>query len=236
MLIALVMVSSVGDVVAMSGAALKLRNSEDAAVSGRQESVFSLAPVESQDPEVLAEWARSVTAAAERRVAVLERRLAQLESLITSDELTGLLNRRGFMGAFTRANAAAKRGGPAGIIVVCDLNGFKQVNDQLGHAQGDELLRQLGAILRNKTRKMDAAARLGGDEFALMLIGMTMPAAKRKCEWLGKVIGTIGVGASFGLAAFDGSESEDAVLHRADMAMYEDKRHNASAASERSAR
>jgi diguanylate cyclase (GGDEF)-like protein len=150
--------------------------------------------------------------------------------MVSSDELTGLLNRRGFLAAFTRANASAKRGGPGGVIVVCDLDGFKKVNDRLGHAQGDELLRQLGAILRRKTRKMDAAARMGGDEFALMLVGLSLAAAKRKCQWLGRVINTIGIGASFGLAAFDGAEGEESVLHCADMAMYEDKRHNAWAA------
>jgi GGDEF domain-containing protein len=84
---------------------------------------------------------------------------------------------------------------------------------------------------------MDAAARMGGDEFALMLVGLSLAVAKRKCQWLGRVIDTIGIGASFGLAAFDGSESEEIVLHRADMAMYEAKRRNAwAAAGERETR
>lgn len=216
----------------MSAAALKLRKSDDALASRRQ-TRLTLVPPSSSDESALVEWARDVTAAADRRVATLEQRIAHLETLIGSDELTGLLNRRGFLSVFARANAAAKRGGTGGVLVVCDLDGFKKVNDLLGHAQGDELLRQLGAILRRKTRKMDAAARLGGDEFALMLVGVTLPAAKRKCQWLGRVIGTIGIAASFGLAVFDGEESEEAVLHRADMAMYEEKRRNATALAER---
>lgn len=216
----------------MSVTALKLRKSDDALASGRQMRLRLVAP-SSTDESALIEWARGITAAADRRVATLEQRIAHLETLIVSDELTGLLNRRGFLSVFARANAAARRNGVGGVLVVCDLDGFKKVNDQLGHARGDEVLRQLGAILRRKTRKMDAVARLGGDEFALMMVGVTLPVAKRKCQWLGRVIGTIGIGASFGLAAFDGQDSDEAVLHRADMAMYEEKRRNAAAIPER---
>lgn len=221
----------------MSAAALKLRKSDDAFVSTRPARHLNLVPPANADHATLLAWAHDLSTAAHERVVTLEQRIAHLETMVSSDELTGLLNRRGFLGAFTRANASAKRGGPGGVIVICDLDGFKKVNDRLGHAQGDELLRQLGMILRRKIRKMDAAARTGGDEFALMLVGLSLATAKRKCQWLGREIDTIGVGASFGLAAFDGAESEESVLHRADMAMYEDKRHNAWAAiDEREAR
>src|SRR6202000_810853 len=112
---------------------------------------------------------------------------------------------RGFLSVFARANAAAKRGGAGGVLVVCDLDGFKQVNDQHGHPEGDELLRRLGAILRRKTRKMDAAARLGGDEFALMMVGVTVATARRKCQWLQRGVGENGFGRRFGLRAFGGA-------------------------------
>jgi len=211
----------------MSAAALKFRQSDDAFASERPARHLNLVPPANADHPTLLAWAHDLSTAAHERVMTLEQRIAHLETMVSSDELTGLLNRRGFLGAFTRANASAKRGGPGGVIVVCDLDGFKKVNDLLGHAQGDELLRQLGAILRRKIRKMDAAARMGGDEFALMLVGLSLAAAKRKCQWLDRVINTVGIGASFGLASFDGAESEEIVLHRADMAMYEDKRCNA---------
>ena len=216
----------------MSAAALKFRQSADAFASERPARHLNLVPPANADHPTLLAWAHDLSTAAHERVMTLEQRIAHLETMVSSDELTGLLNRRGFLGAFTRANASAKRGGPGGVIVVCDLDGFKKVNDLLGHAQGDELLRQLGAILRRKIRKMDAAARMGGDEFALMLVGLSLAAAKRKCQWLDRVINTVGIGASFGLASFDGAESEEIVLHRADMAMYEDKRCNAWVASE----
>jgi diguanylate cyclase (GGDEF)-like protein len=210
----------------MSAAALKFRKSDDTFVSRRPARHLNLVPPPNADHATLLAWAHDLSAAAHERVATLEQRIAHLETLVGSDELTGLLNRRGFMDAFTRASASAKRGGPGGVIVVCDLDGFKQVNDLLGHAQGDELLRQLGGILRRRIRKMDAAARFGGDEFALMLDGVSLATAKRKCLYLAREISALEVGASFGLAAFDGTESEEIVLHRADMAMYEDKRRN----------
>lgn len=199
--------------------------------SWRERFLTVCPPAPANDPALL-NWAHQLAGVAEERVAALEARIAQLETLVSSDELTGLLNRRGFLNVFARANAAAKRGSPGGVVIICDLDGFKQVNDQLGHAEGDDLLRRFGVILRSKTRKMDAVARLGGDEFALILIGASAAAAKRKCIWLGRVIGTIGLGASFGIAVFDGNESEDVVLHRADMAMYEDKRRNAALGGE----
>jgi diguanylate cyclase (GGDEF)-like protein len=214
----------------MSAAALKLRKSDDAFAPDRPARHLNLVPPANADHTTLLAWAHDLSAAAHDRVMTLEQRIAHLETMVSCDELTGLLNRRGFLGAFARANASAKRGGPGGVIAVCDLDGFKKVNDLLGHAQGDELLRQLGLILRRKIRKMDAAARMGGDEFALMLVGLSPATAKRKCQWLGRVINTIGIGASFGLAAFDGTESEELVLHRADMAMYEDKRRDTWAA------
>lgn len=175
----------------------------------------------------LLDWAHAVTAAAEQRVAKLEARIACLESQVTTDELTGLLNRRGFIDVFLRANAAARRGGPRGVVVLCDLDGFKKVNDVLGHARGDDMLREMGALLRRGTRKMDAVARIGGDEFALLLIGATPAAAVQKCHSLAQALNAIELNASFGCAEYDGEEDEDAVLHRADMAMYEEKRRRA---------
>jgi diguanylate cyclase (GGDEF)-like protein len=190
-------------------------------------------PPASANPPALLDWARAIAAAAERRVAALEARIAYLESQVTTDELTGLLNRRGFIDAFLRANAAAKRGGPRGVVVLCDLDGFKQLNDLLGHAHGDHMLRQMGALLRAKTRKMDAVARIGGDEFALLLISAPLASAHRKCADLREALSAIGLKASFGSAEYDGDEDEDAVLHRADMAMYEEKRLRARAARAR---
>lgn len=209
-----------------------LRETEDALTTparDRQDRlVHLLAPAPAQDPALL-DWAHAVAAAADRRLAELEARIAYLESQVATDELTGIFNRRGFLDAFTRANAAARRGGPRGVIILCDLDGFKKVNDLFGHAHGDQMLRDMGALLRRNTRRMDAVARLGGDEFALLLISATLTGAKRKCQHLSRILNAIGISVSFGLTPFDGNDDEEAVLHRADTAMYEQKRRRAAA-------
>jgi diguanylate cyclase (GGDEF)-like protein len=185
------------------------------------------------DPPALKAWAISVAAAADRRVAELEARLAYLQDLAVTDDLTGALNRRGFVIEFTRAIDAARRGGPAGVLIICDLDGFKMVNDRLGHGFGDDVLRQVGKALMRAVRKMDAAARLGGDEFALLLIGADLAAAERRVEGFARAIAAIApkvnsmalpLSASFGLARFDGSDDVETVLRRADMGMYAAKR------------
>ena len=218
----------------MPPAALKLRKSDDVFVVRRPVRHLNLVPPANADHATLLTWANDLSAAAHDRVMTLEQRIAHLETMVSSDELTGLLNRRGFLGAFTRAHASARRGGPAGVIVICDLDGFKQVNDLQGHARGDEVLRRIGGILRQRIRKMDAAARFGGDEFAIMLVGVSLATAKRKCQTLAREINALGLGASFGLAAFDGEDGEEIVMHRADMAMYAEKRRNTGAAGDES--
>lgn len=204
------------------------RTTDDALPAPRRKNRLTrrVPPPPANDPALLS-WARAVAAAADRRVTELEARIAQLENQVTTDELTGLLNRRGFLEAFARANAAARRDGPRGALVLCDLDGFKKLNDLLGHAHGDYMLREMGALLRRNTRKMDAVGRIGGDEFALLLIGASAINAKRKCLSIGRALNTIGLRASFGITDYNGREDEDSVLHAADMAMYADKRTNA---------
>ena len=109
----------------------------------RKGRLVRLMPATGDQPALRA-WALSVAAAADQRVAELEARLAYLEDLAVTDELTGALNRRGFLMEFSRAIDAARRGGPQGVLIICDLDGFKTVNDRLGHAFGDDVLRQLG--------------------------------------------------------------------------------------------
>jgi diguanylate cyclase (GGDEF)-like protein len=202
----------------------------------RKGRLIRLMPPSSNEPALRA-WAQSVAAAADRRVAELEARLAYLQDLAVTDELTGTLNRRGFTMELSRAIDAARRGGPSGVLIICDLDGFKSVNDRLGHGFGDEVLRQVGTLLLSGVRKMDVAARLGGDEFAMLLIGADLQAAQRRIRIFADGIAGISrsfdqgfavpLSASFGLALFNGSEEEDTVLHRADRSMYAEKRRQA---------
>jgi diguanylate cyclase (GGDEF)-like protein len=204
-----------------------------------ERGITRLLPVSAPAPDdqpALLDWALAAAAAAEQRIADLEQRLAYLESLSVTDELTTILNRRGFMLELSRAIAAASRGGPRGVLITCDLDGFKAVNDLYGHRTGNEVLRQVAAMLRRRVRKNDVVGRLGGDEFAMLLIGAALPNARRKCLCLLRALDNappeidgvpIPLSASFGLVAYDGSEDQEALLHRADMAMYEDKRSRA---------
>jgi diguanylate cyclase (GGDEF)-like protein len=185
------------------------------------------------DQTALLDWALAAAAAAEQRILDLEGRLAYLESLSVTDELTGVLNRRGFLLELDRAIAAAARGGPQGVLVICDLDGFKAVNDLYGHRTGNEVLRQVAALLRARIRKNDVVGRLGGDEFALLLIGASLAHGRRRSQGLARALvalppeidgAPIPLSASFGTVPYRGDAEQEALLHRADMAMYEEKR------------
>ncbi len=170
---------------------------------------------------------------------------AELTHQAYHDALTGLANRAQFRDRVGRALAAAVAAGNPGrvAVLVLDLDGFKTVNDSLGHAAGDRLLVEVGSRLRNATRGSDTVARLGGDEFAVLLErvrddGDATIVAERIIAALGAPVplegATVGhafVGASVGvarraaLAEVAGGEvaDVDALLRDADVAMYRAK-------------
>jgi diguanylate cyclase (GGDEF)-like protein len=96
-------------------------------------------------------------------------RLDVLDHDAAHDSLTGLLNRRSFDAMLDQALARSKRYGWPFSLVMFDLNRFKSLNDRLGHAAGDQVLREVGSVLRSSLRAGDVAARIGGDEFAVLL-------------------------------------------------------------------
>ena len=102
---------------------------------------------------------------------ISERRALEgrLEHLIDHDFLTGLFNRRRFEQELDHEIARQRRSAPRAAVLMLDLDGFKAVNDRLGHAMGDELLRGLAADLHARTRETDVLARLSGDEFAMLM-------------------------------------------------------------------
>lgn len=149
-----------------------------------------------------------------------ERRLAELA---TRDALTGLWNRR----RLAEELDWLARDGRAGTVLVLDLDGFKQVNDRLGHDAGDEFLRRIAHTVSGCVRRADIVARLGGDEFAVLLTGATPDDAARVAETIGRAVEAIwpiGLqgGVSIGVAAIEGGATE--ALSRADRAMYARKR------------
>ena len=179
-----------------------------------------------------AERAFDASIEAEKIIADLLTRVVDLEHLVQTDELTGLLNRRGFEDEFNRALSSAERHHEQGVLIYIDLDGFKPVNDTFGHAAGDDLLAEVGSRLRACVRQGDVVARLGGDEFAVILSQADTDTASEKAvslvekieeqplDWNGE---EIPIQVSYGLYTFRGGDTAGDALAAADRAMYEHK-------------
>jgi len=174
----------------------------------------------------------SYAATAEQQLTEQQARIAYLESLSMTDELTGLNNRRGFDHAMKRSLSSASRYGEAGVLAFFDLDHFKRVNDEHGHDAGDQLLCRVAAVLSDNTRLTDSIARLGGDEFAVILVRTSVEDGTRRAHHLQDVIQKAMTecpefssceGASLGTAPFDGTSDAGSVFQAADRAMYSDK-------------
>jgi diguanylate cyclase (GGDEF)-like protein/PAS domain S-box-containing protein len=159
---------------------------------------------------------------------------ARLRHLADHDPLTGLLNRRGFERALEAHMARTRRYGAAGALLVIDLDGFKYVNDTLGHHAGDELIVACATALRERLRETDVLARLGGDEFAVLLPVESAADAAAVAGALVEVVGRRSRGfggqqagnvtASIGVAAVEAATmSGGELMVGADLAMYEAK-------------
>ena len=181
----------------------------------------------------LLESVLAAAAEAQQMVASQRQRIAELEALSVTDELTGLANRRGFTLALKHTVSTMRRHGGEAALILVDLDGFKEVNDTFGHAAGDHVLRLIGEILRGHVRDTDTVGRLGGDEFAMLLPGASQELARFRATALMHLIdrtvarwqtARIPVAASFGLTIVDGADSIDQAMERADQSMYRSKR------------
>jgi len=113
----------------------------------------------------------------------LHRRRAELETLVRTDVLTGLANRREFMTGLERESMRQARSGRPLSVVLFDIDHFKRINDTWGHPVGDEVLARIGALLRAHTREqVDTAARYGGEEFVLLLPDTSLDGAQLVAE------------------------------------------------------
>jgi diguanylate cyclase (GGDEF)-like protein/PAS domain S-box-containing protein len=145
----------------------------------------------------------------------------QLRHLADHDALTGLLNRRGMDRALAQHVALGRRYGAQGALLVLDLDGFKAVNDSLGHAAGDELIVTCARALKDRLRETDVLGRLGGDEFAVLLPAEGEREALAVAEKIVAIIREVGgVTASVGVTPFGDEPTPTSTLDRADMAMY----------------
>lgn len=183
--------------------------------------------------DLLLERALVLVAEAEQMLADQRARIAQLERLSMTDELTGLFNRRGFMNHLRRELSNARRHGRSGVLVLADLDDLKAINDTHGHAAGDAAIRLFSVTVTAAVRGGDAVGRLGGDEFALLLHRATKAGASRRITALRRTLAesalswhgvSIPLRACFGIAGFAEGDDEDTLVRRADEALYADKR------------
>jgi diguanylate cyclase (GGDEF)-like protein len=145
---------------------------------------------------------------------------AELRRRATIDPLTGVLNRSAVL---EEIEARLQRGPLTAIY--CDLDGFKSVNDTLGHATGDEVLVGVAGVLASLVRPTDLVGRVGGDEFVIVCEGLTTRPTKRLLTRLEAAFnGGLGVVISMGVASAEAGASAADLIARADQAMYDAKR------------
>ncbi|HKX44880.1 MAG TPA: GGDEF domain-containing protein, partial [Burkholderiaceae bacterium] len=165
--------------------------------------------------------------------ATLEQKQGELDRLASHDSLTGLHNRRLFLDRLDHALAHAKRTGGRLALLFIDLDNFKTINDELGHAAGDYVLRALAQRLKHVVREIDTVARIGGDEFIVLLdevadIDGLSIVAQKVLDVLSRPVRRgeedLVLGASIGVSCYpvDG-ESATELIAAADRAMYRAK-------------
>lgn len=165
-------------------------------------------------------------------VARLEQRIEDLDQLAYRDSLVPLLNRRGFSRVLEKMIDRTNRYGDGGAILFLDIDGLKMVNDSFGHHAGDAALVHLAHLLLGDVRTSDSVARFGGDEFAILLERADHAQASETARRLADLIASsefhcdgqaIPLSAAIGIAMIEPGDAAQAVLIRADRAMYENK-------------
>lgn len=184
------------------------------------------------DGWALIEEVLSYAADAEQKIAEQKRHITRLESLSSSDELTGLANRRGLVGFLSAALARAERYDELGVIGFFDLDEFKNINDRFGHQVGDKALCHVATIMKGAIRSNDFAARIGGDEFVVVLDRSDWKRGAERLHQIQDKINdnrliyggiAIAVEPSLGVAPYGPSTDLNQLLAFADEAMFADK-------------
>jgi diguanylate cyclase (GGDEF)-like protein len=157
----------------------------------------------------------------------------KMETMATTDGLTGLTNHRSFQERFANLIERSARHEHRAAILLCDVDHFKKVNDNFGHPVGDEVLRQVAKVLRTAVRVIDIPARYGGEEFAVVLESTDLDGALHLAERIREDVakleiqsdkGPLKVTMSIGVASFpDDSREQPVLIERADLALYHAK-------------
>ena len=182
---------------------------------------------------LLAVLLAALVPAVRRGIGGSRQHVLDVESYALRDMLTGLPTRGLFEDRLTHALAQAQRDGSAPAVMVIDLNRFKEINDMLGHAAGDALLREIALRLTRVLRDADTVARIGGDEFAIVLADGSSTAVHETVLRMQQAVEepvvydgmSLAVGVSIGVALHpQHGTSVAGLLHNADVAMYQAKR------------
>jgi diguanylate cyclase (GGDEF)-like protein len=166
-----------------------------------------------------------------RLTRALDQQVRGLSALAREDPLTGALNRRALVERLEQELVRGRRSGAWPAVAVLDVDLFKDINDQFGHAAGDEALRVLVTAVTGRLRAGDVLGRLGGEEFAVVLAGTDAPGATAYAEDLRVLVADAAAGlgtpftVSVGVAASEhGGDDAEALLAAADAALYRAKR------------
>jgi len=166
-------------------------------------------------------------------LAAARARVAELETRVDEDPLTGLRNRHGFERALEQALAYVRRYNTPAALLYVDLDRFKPINDRHGHAAGDWVLGRVARLIAGHVRASDVAARIGGDELAVILWNVSAEQAAEKAQSLEAMIENesfdyknkkLSLGLSAGVATLVADDTVESALARADEAMYARKR------------
>lgn len=166
-------------------------------------------------------------------IAQLEERVRMLDRLAHEDPLIELPNRRGFMRELQMLTGGGGGGeGEQAALLFVDIDGLKQINDRYGHKAGDEALAHVARLLTQGVRKRDCVARIGGDEFGVLLKHTSEASARETAGRLRSQMAecefscdghSVPLGIAIGLTMIEPGDQPDAVICRADRAMYAQK-------------
>lgn len=149
---------------------------------------------------------------------------AKLRELSISDPLTGLLNRRGWQDSIAIQEKREKRNLAHGACIACiDLDGLKEINDTLGHENGDRIIINLADTLKASVRNVDYVARLGGDEFGILFVDSDLEEIRSRLNDIERILLENDIQISWGIAKHDPEHGFEAAMKIADRKMYEMK-------------
>lgn len=194
--------------------------------------VASVAPLDVSDEAESAEELHRLTeqnAELRQELDELRERLGHMERLADQDPLAPITNRRAFVRELNRVIAFTQRYKASSSLVFLDINGFKYINDNYGHAAGDQALLHVAQVLLDSVRESDIVGRLGGDEFGVILVLTGAQLAEEKARQLAQAIeqhpfimkgAPYRLSVAYGVTTFSGGESVNDALAAADRAMY----------------